>query len=227
MVGYVNREVAHSKKAYPPPPWRLCGRAVFCPRVLDIERVRAFVPPPLSIVPILPGQTLGGLYLASYQAGATLTYHELIVIPALVRHRFWAGAWVSHIYVDDDRSVDGGRAIWGLPKEQATFTGAEAAPVAEVHREAQCLCLLQCGPSCSLGRWPLVAPVLSGKGGPGRQEELLWFHAAGSARVHVGHVELVVPRTSPFHVLALGGGPAVHLDPLDVTVHAPRRLAPA
>ena len=28
---------------------------------------------------------------------------------------------ISHIYVDDERSMRGGHEIWGLPKELATF----------------------------------------------------------------------------------------------------------
>ena len=58
--------------------------------------------------------------LADY-TGGTLAYRELIVFsaPKLVGGR---GGWVvSHIYVDDERSRSGGRAIWNLPKELAEF----------------------------------------------------------------------------------------------------------
>jgi hypothetical protein len=58
--------------------------------------------------------------LADY-AGGTLAYRELIVFsrPKIARGR--PGWVVSHIYVDDERSRSGGRAIWNLPKELAEF----------------------------------------------------------------------------------------------------------
>jgi acetoacetate decarboxylase len=62
---------------------------------------------------VIPGGPTSGLLLATY-TGETLAYHELIV--------FRPGLVISHIYVDDERSRSGGRAIWNLPKELAEFT---------------------------------------------------------------------------------------------------------
>jgi acetoacetate decarboxylase len=59
--------------------------------------------------------------LADY-TGGTLRYHELIVFRTLKLVGPRPGWVVSHIYVDDDRSREGGRAIWNLPKELAEFT---------------------------------------------------------------------------------------------------------
>jgi hypothetical protein len=61
---------------------------------------------------LIPRGPTSGLMLATY-TGGTLAYHELIV--------FAAGFLVTHIYVDDERSLSGGRAIWNLPKELAEF----------------------------------------------------------------------------------------------------------
>ena len=36
-------------------------------------------------------------------------------------HATRRGMVISHIYVDDEQSLSGGREIWGLPKELATF----------------------------------------------------------------------------------------------------------
>jgi hypothetical protein len=72
-------------------------------------------PPPwrlhgeLLLIPDGPGT---GLMLARY-SGGTLAYHELIV--------FARPFVVAEIYVDDERSRAGGRAIWNLPKELAEF----------------------------------------------------------------------------------------------------------
>jgi hypothetical protein len=62
---------------------------------------------------LIPTGLTSGLLLASY-TGGTLAYHELIV--------FRTGLVISHIYVDDERSLSGGREIWRLPKALAQFT---------------------------------------------------------------------------------------------------------
>jgi hypothetical protein len=67
----------------------------------------------LIVVPTLRG----GIFLADY-TGGTLAYHELIVFSGLV---------VSHIYVDSEESMRGGREIWKLPKEMAEFTWSRSA----------------------------------------------------------------------------------------------------
>lgn len=59
---------------------------------------------------LIPGPRV---MLANYTSG-TLVYHELIVFDRALR--------IRHIYVDDEQSLRGGRAIWGVPKQLATFT---------------------------------------------------------------------------------------------------------
>lgn len=113
--------------AYPPAPWRLAGPALITACLVPIARVRRFIPAELPIVPILPGFTLGGLLLAAYQSPpATLGYHELIAFSGLVSHEGKRVFWVSHIYVDLEASLHGGREIWGLPKELGTFTWVDS-----------------------------------------------------------------------------------------------------
>ena len=82
---------------YPAPPWHLNGEFIVVPALV---RPRA----------------LGGVLLANYTSG-TLVYRELIVFS----HATARGMVISHIYVDDEQSLSGGREIWGLPKELATF----------------------------------------------------------------------------------------------------------
>ena len=60
--------------------------------------------------------------LASFGPGSVLEDDELIVAAALTQHAGRSGFRISHIYVDDADSVDGGREIWGLPKDLAQFT---------------------------------------------------------------------------------------------------------
>ena len=71
---------------------------------------------------LLPGKTLGSIYISCYESGSLLSYNELIVAPGLVRYQGKFGGWISHIYVDNPDSVAGGREIWGLPKEMADFS---------------------------------------------------------------------------------------------------------
>jgi acetoacetate decarboxylase len=81
---------------HPPPPWHLTGRLLLIP------------------------SGRGGVMLADY-TGGTLTYHELIVFRTLKLVGGRPGWVVSHIYVDDEQSREGGREIWNLPKELAEF----------------------------------------------------------------------------------------------------------
>ena len=106
---------------YPPPPGTLCGDAIVAVQLISIRQVRAAIPSPLRIVSVLPGRTLSVIALLRYGHGSTLQYHEAIVAPALVATRGRIGSWISHIYVDSEASLRGGRAVWNLPKQLATF----------------------------------------------------------------------------------------------------------
>lgn len=72
---------------YPPAPWTLKGFAMQTLQLIDSAQARVFVPPELQIVCVLPGKTLGVMYVASYGPESVLTYNELIVVPALTRYR--------------------------------------------------------------------------------------------------------------------------------------------
>ena len=107
---------------YPQPPWNLKGYAIQTLNLLDVERSRQFIPSELEIVSVLPGKTLGGVYLSGYGEGSLLQYNELIVVAGLTRYQNKIGSWISHIYVDNEISVAGGREIWQLPKEMTDFS---------------------------------------------------------------------------------------------------------
>jgi acetoacetate decarboxylase len=151
--------------SYPEAPWHLQGELI-----------------------IVPTHVLGGVMLAGYTSG-TLAYHELIVFSRATRR----GMVVSHIYVDDEQSLRGGREIWGLPKELATFR------YERTRFEAR-----QDGPLLTArirrrrGRLPLLlpAPIVSEKGA-----------ALGRARVNAAPAlaTLGVPHESPLAALGLSG----------------------
>jgi acetoacetate decarboxylase len=178
--------------SHPAPPWRLQGELVLVPALV---RPRA----------------LGGVMLADYRAG-TLRYHELIVFSRATAR----GMVVSHIYVDSEESLRGGRAVWGLPKELAEF---ELAPGTFTARQRGQV-LLSARIRRRRGRIPLLipAPVVSEAGATlGRA----WVRAAPAL------VTLDVPAASPFASLGLAGTHiALAGDDLRLTMPAPAARVP-
>ncbi|HZO90342.1 MAG TPA: acetoacetate decarboxylase family protein [Chthonomonadaceae bacterium] len=206
---------------YPPAPWRLQGHAFQSIQPVDRERARALIPPELKPIPVWPGKTLGGLYLASYGPGSTLEYHELIVVAALVRCGYRVGAWISHIYVDSAASLAGGRQIWGLPKEIAQFAWepGELGRLA-VRQGERRLCTLHL--NRTRGTLPLrfPLPVFSVLG-----PERLYFTGALTCRVGLAEARWEIPEESPFSALNLSR-PWLTLAyrSLELIAPAPRRL---
>ncbi len=97
---------------YPPPPWRMRGHLWG-----GLFATDAAPPLPPDLSP-LTARSLA-VFVLRYRAG-TLRYDELIVgTPA--RHGRRAGLYVHWIWVDDERSLRGGRRIWGVPKHLAEF----------------------------------------------------------------------------------------------------------
>ena len=201
---------------YPPPPWRLRGEAYGLLQRLPVARARAFVPPGLAIVPVLPGRTLGGLYLAAYREGSVLRYHELLVVAALVRRGRQLGAWVSHAYVDEPRSVAGGRAIWGLPKELATFDWDRPAGRVVVRQGERVVCAWRLRRPRAGLRLPLVLPAFGRRGG-----QWLAFLGTGTARVGMARLTLEIPADSSIAALGYTAGAGLNLSELDLRVRAP------
>lgn len=204
---------------YPPAPWTLQGGAVHTLHLVDIRRVRPFVPPELRIVPVLPGKTLGVVYLAAYGPGSVLRYNELIVAPALTRYRRSLGFWISHIYVDNADSIAGGRQIWGLPKEPAEFTWESGEqPQVVVRQGDRRLCTLRYSGPRRLWRQPIILPAHSLL-----QPHLLFFMGKLMARLGVGRGRLHIPPESPFAALGMGSGRlAYHLRDMHFVAYAPR-----
>jgi hypothetical protein len=84
--------------------------------------------PPLSAVlrttvrPVLvSGRALVGAAWVRYEPGGTLHYRELLSA-VLVHERGRPRVSITDIWVDSVASRDGGRELWGIPKELAGFT---------------------------------------------------------------------------------------------------------
>ncbi|MFF8934371.1 acetoacetate decarboxylase family protein [Streptomyces paradoxus] len=101
---------------FPPSPWHLTGDMV-----VSLWRVPADDLPPWS----LPGgvrpwvvrrrATLLAFWV-DYRPGGVLAYREFLVALAVRHGRRLTGSTVA-AWVDDEQSLAGGRALWGIPKE--------------------------------------------------------------------------------------------------------------
>lgn len=205
---------------YPPAPWTLKGYALQTLHAINIQRARIFVPSQLEIISVVPGHTLGGVYLSTYKSGSTLEYNELVVVAALVRYANHVGAWISHIYVDNEDSVAGGREIWGLPKELAQFTwDNNSISVRQGDRE---LCQLRYQKDWfSFSSWwqqPFSWDVFGGL-----ESQLLLFNGKLKGQFGLIQGSLTIPKDSPITKLNLEQPwLSVECNNLDAVVGKPR-----
>lgn len=191
--------------SYPSAPWTLQGYAIQTLQLIDIKQVRPLIPPEFEIISVLPGKTIGGVYLSNYGSGSTLEYSELIIAPGIVNYSGKAGGWISHIYVDNSESVAGGREIWSLPKEFADFTWEKAHQnssnsenMVTVSQGTKRLCQLRYSiPSFSFPI-PFSGDVFSAK-----LDSILVFKGEFSANIGLCSSQLEIPIESPFASLSL------------------------
>ena len=210
---------------YPVPPWQLYGNALQSLHAINLTTARRFVPIDFEIIPVLPGKTVGSLYLSVYEANSTLQYHELIVVPAVVRYQGKIGAWISHIYVDNPVSVAGGRNIWGLPKELANFGWNDRnITVSQANK------LL-----CRVDRSTTVLPIsfwgklkISGDVFGNLDRNILAFQGDVETGLQWTPFQLSIPAESPFSEVNLGHPwLTIQLDNLHLTANAPSSVGRA
>lgn len=150
--------------SYPPEPWHLRGQMYVS--VWPVPR--AELPPlpdtvaaearPLTVA----GRGLVGTAWVDYGPGGVLQYRELLSA-VLVRRGGRPLVSIVDIWVDSPMSRDGGRELWGIPKELAeldvTPPAARAAGIAEAD--------LAAGLRLP-GRWPTRFSVIQALGGATR-----------------------------------------------------------
>ena len=104
---------------FPPEPWDLRGRGWLT--VWTAPR-SAVPPPPPGVTPLtLFGRVVVVTAFVDYTPPGLLSYHELMAA-VLVRRGVRPGLTITDIWVDDETSRSGARAMWGIPKEMADFT---------------------------------------------------------------------------------------------------------
>jgi len=124
----------------------------------------------------LVGRGAGGLVLARYGGPSTLHYAEL----ALVAGRAPRGWRLEALFVDLEASVRGGRELFGVPKELATFAWGERE--VEVRRAGGALVARI---AWSAPRVRLPVPALTTVLGAGRSFRVGGVLRAGPVRVRV------------------------------------------
>ncbi|WIM94060.1 acetoacetate decarboxylase family protein [Actinoplanes oblitus] len=108
---------------YPPEPWHLRGQMYLSVFLIPMRAV-----PPLPEVlgaaarPLsFGGRAAVGAAWVDYQPGGVLHYRELLSA-VLTHERGRPRVSITDIWVDSVASRDGGRRLWGIPKELAEFT---------------------------------------------------------------------------------------------------------
>lgn len=147
---------------YPPEPWRLRGRmylSVFLVPLPTLPPLPAAVRRAARPVTVA-GRAVVGAAWVRYEPGGTLSYRELLSV-ILVHERGRPAVTIVDIWVDDVRSRDGGRALWGIPKELADISverdgaaGAADTPIAAARIRARRW----------PGRWPFAFTVIQAVG---------------------------------------------------------------
>lgn len=100
----------------------MAGPAAVVVGLVPLAIARSLVPAPARVLAVAPGRAVGVVLLGDYREGSTLRYGELaaMVGPTVAAGRM--GGWVTTMVVDDERSRRGGRDMWAVPKEMATFS---------------------------------------------------------------------------------------------------------
>ncbi|MFJ4821292.1 acetoacetate decarboxylase family protein [Streptomyces sp. NPDC088801] len=105
----------------PPSPWHLTGDMV-----VSLWRVPADdLPPwplPRGVCPWVVRRRATLLtFWVDYRPGGVLAYREFLIALAVRQGLRVTGSTVA-AWVDDEQSLAGGRALWGIPKEQGAIT---------------------------------------------------------------------------------------------------------
>jgi hypothetical protein len=184
------------------------------------------LPAPLEPITLLRHAT-GLLAYVEYLPPSPLVYHELIWMPALVRARSRAGRTargyhVAVMYVDDERTLRGGREIWALPKTKARFE-LDGDRVA-VHADDGTSLVLRrhaVGPG-----FPLRGAVatLQIDGGTLVRFRSDFSGTARAGRLHVERFESTAPAWSSFAEAYALPLPSASLESVDSTMQPPRRI---
>jgi hypothetical protein len=156
------------------------GRAFVQPFVVHASQLQ--LPDGFSAVTIA-GRAIGVLGLIEYLPPSPLVYSELVWMPCIVRAGGKRGYFVEKMYVDSDASLAGGRAIWALPKQKATFEITEGSAAIETSDGARLVLELRRrgpGARARTGGGTLQVGV----------DDIVQFRGSGSAKLSSGSMHI-------------------------------------
>jgi hypothetical protein len=120
--------------SYPPEPWYLGGSllvSAFRVPVAALPGELADALPRHRTPAVIGGHAVLGVAFARYVPGGVLAYDELLVAaPSLDRAAL--RYTIPQIWVDSPASQQGGRELWGIPKQLADFERSDRADAASV-----------------------------------------------------------------------------------------------
>jgi hypothetical protein len=187
---------------------------------VPLDLARRHVPGDVDLVPVAPGRTAGGFLLARYEGASTLHYGEVLVFPGLTRIAGKVGVWISHAYVDSPASLAGGRLMWGVPKDLATFAWSDGG--VRVTRDDGVPVLEATFPQPR--RRALLPALLASNGTTGGRDRRR-FVGTGPLRLAPARADVTLPDGSPLAGLPLAGRRLVASGHADFRLRAPRVLA--
>jgi hypothetical protein len=182
---------------YPPEPWSLRGRLRVAVWLLPVRELPV-LPPEVSgaaRVVRLFGRGVVGAAWVEYEPGGVLTYQELLAA-VLVRAGLRPRVTITHIWVDSVPSRDGGRALWGIPKDLAELEIADTRATALRAGGPLAAATLLAGPRLPF-RWPVGFRVLQSlHSGPKTSR------VRASGRIAYDRSQWTVPAGGPLGFLA-------------------------
>jgi hypothetical protein len=105
---------------FPPEPWQLVGQLHGSAFLVPYREIPVDLPP--GCTPIRLGRlAIVGAVWVSYEPGGMMQYSELMTV-LMVRQGLKILPTITHIWVDSVASRNGGRALWGIPKQLAEFS---------------------------------------------------------------------------------------------------------
>ncbi len=108
-----------SSASYPPSPWRLNATAYVSMWRLPVRGLQLSLGERIDAAVLLGSVNLASGFVI-YEAGGDLEYRELF-LAVLARADGKLGVTVPSIWVDSTRALAGGRELWGIPKQLASF----------------------------------------------------------------------------------------------------------
>jgi hypothetical protein len=182
---------------YPPEPWSLRGQlrvAVWLVPVRDVPPIPSELSRAVRVVRLGRRAIVGAAWVR-YEPGGVLHYNELLAA-VLTRAGLRPRVTITDIWVDSVESRDGGRALWGIPKDLARFEFDGDAARAEKESETLAEATVTRGPRLP-GRWPLGFKVVQSLNGAPKTSRV-----RVSARLSFGRSRWSIPAGGPLGYLA-------------------------